>query len=76
MPPLRHGAEALDNNVTLKLRLHGRTALSLLVSRNGDASEAVWLRKSKMVGAQAVDDDGITVELTIPEWLARSERLT
>ena len=29
-----------------------------------------------MVGAQAVDDDGVTVELTIPEWLARNEKLT
>jgi hypothetical protein len=66
----------LGSNVTLKLRVHGRTALSLLVSRNGDANEAVWLRKSKIVGEQAVAGDGNTVELTMPEWLARSERLT
>ncbi len=65
----------MGDNITLKLRLHGRTALSLLVSRDGDASAAVWLRKSKIVGGQTVNDDGNTVELTIPEWLARSERL-
>jgi hypothetical protein len=64
----------LQSNVTLKLRVHGRTALSLLVSRHGDASEAVWLRRSEIVGERTVD--GGTVELTMPEWLARSERLT
>jgi hypothetical protein len=72
----RFGAEALDKNVTLKLRVHGRTVLSLLVSRSGDASEAVWLRKSRIVGERPVGGDGNTVELTMPEWLARSERLT
>jgi hypothetical protein len=72
----RFGAEVLDKNVTLKLRVHGRTVLSLLVSRSGDASKAVWLRKSRIVGERPVDGDGNTVELTMPEWLARSERLT
>ena len=66
----------MGNNVTLKLRVHGRTALSLLVSRSGDASLAVWLRKSNIVGERAVDGDASAVELTMPEWLARSERLT
>ena len=61
-------------NVTLKLRLHGRTALSLLVSKHGDASTAVWLRKSKIIGERAIDST--TVELTLPDWLARSEKLS
>ena len=62
-----------DDHVTLTLRLHGRTALSLLVSKRGDPGEAVWLRKSNIASERAVDGD--TVELTLPEWLARSEKL-
>ena len=64
----------MDHNVTLMLRLHGRTPLSLLVSKHGNANEAVWLRKSKLVGERAVDST--TVELTMPDWLARSEKLS
>jgi hypothetical protein len=64
----------VTHHVRLKLRLHGRTSLSLLVSKHGDASAAVWLRKSKIVGEPAID--GNTVELTMPDWLARSERLS
>ena len=45
----------VSNHITLKLRLHGRTALSLLVSKHGDPNKAVWLRKSKIVGERAVD---------------------
>ena len=63
----------MDHQITLTLRLHGRTALSLLVSKRGDANEAVWLRKSNIVGERAIDDT--TVELTMPDWLARSEKL-
>ena len=62
----------MTHNVTL--RLHGSTALSLLVSKHGDANAAVWLRKSRIVGERAIDSD--TVELTVPDWLARSERLS
>jgi hypothetical protein len=50
------------------------TPLSLLVSRHGNANEAVWLRKSKLVGERAIDST--TVELTMPDWLARSEKLS
>lgn len=64
----------MADRVTLRLRLHGRTALSLLVSKNGDPNAAVWLRKSKITGERAIDGD--TVELTMPESLARGERLT
>jgi hypothetical protein len=64
----------MSNHITLKLQLHGRTALSLLVSKHGDPNKAVWLRKSKIIGERAVD--GTTVELTMPETLARGERLT
>jgi hypothetical protein len=64
----------MTHHVTLKLRLHGRTALSVLVSKHGDANAAVWLRKSKIVGERAIDSN--TVELTMPDWLARSERLS
>jgi hypothetical protein len=64
----------VTHNVTLKLRLHGRTALSLLVSKHGDANLAVWLRKAKIVGERTIDSN--TVELTMPDWLARSERLS
>jgi len=64
----------MTHHVTLKLRLHGRTALSLLVSKYGDANAAVWLRKSTIVGERAIDSN--TVELTMPDWLARSERLS
>jgi hypothetical protein len=64
----------VDDHITLTLRLHGRTALSLLVSKHGNANEAVWLRKSKIVGERAID--GTTVELTMPDWLARSEKLS
>ena len=52
-------------------RSHG---LSLLVSKHGNANEAVWLRKSKLVGERAIDS--LTVELTMPDWLARSEKLS
>jgi hypothetical protein len=48
--------------------------LSLLVSKHGNAIEAVWLRKAKLVGEREIDDT--TVELTMPEWLARSEKLS
>jgi hypothetical protein len=58
----------------LKLRLHDRTTLSLLVSKHGDANAAVWLRKSKIGGERALDSN--TVELTMPDWLARSEKLS
>ena len=64
----------VTHQITLKLRLHGRTALSLLVSKHGNASEAVWLRKSTIVGERAIDST--TVEVTMPDWLARSERLS
>lgn len=64
----------MDHPVTLTLRLHGRTALSLLVSKHGNANEAVWLRKSKIVGERTIDSN--TVELTMPDWLARSEKLS
>jgi hypothetical protein len=64
----------VNRNVTLALRLHGRTALSLLVSKHGNANEAVWLRKSKIVGEREIDS--LTVELTMPDWLARSEKLS
>ena len=70
----RRSAEHVDHQVTLKLRLHGRTALSLLVSKHGNANDAVWLRKSKIVGERAIDST--TVELTMPDWLARSEKLS
>ena len=66
--------KTVAHNVTLKLRLHGRTALSLLVSKHGDANLAVWLRKAKIVGERAIDSN--TVELTMPDWLARSEKLS
>ena len=51
-----------------------RTALSLLVSKHGNANDAVWLRKSKITGERAIDST--TVELTMPDWLARSEKLS
>ena len=70
----RRSGERVNRNVTLTLRLHGRTALSLLVSKHGNANEAVWLRKSKIVGEREID--GLTVELTMPDWLARSEKLS
>ena len=63
----------MNRNVTLTLRLHGRTALSLLVSKHGNANEVVWLRKSKIVGARQIDS--LTVERTMPDWLALSEKL-
>ena len=66
--------QKVNHHVTLTLRLHGRTALSLLVSKHGNANEAVWLRKSKIVGERAIDST--TVELTMPDWLARSEKLS
>ena len=58
----------MAHHVTLKLWLHGRTALSLLVSKHGDANAAVWLRKSKLLAERAIDST--TVELTMPDWLA------
>jgi len=70
----RKNGERVNHDVTLTLRLHGRTALSLLVSKHGNANEAVWLRKSKIVGERAIDST--TVELTMPDWLARSEKLS
>jgi hypothetical protein len=45
-----------------------------LVSKHGDANAAVWLRKSKLLAERAIDST--TVELTMPDWLARSERLS
>ena len=63
----------MNRNVTLTLRLHGPTALSLLVSKHGNANEVVWLRKSKIVGARQIDS--LTVERTMPDWLALSEKL-
>ena len=38
------------------------------------ANAAVWLRKSKLLAERAIDST--TVELTMPDWLARSERLS
>ena len=61
------------DEVKIKLKTHGETKLSLLVSRSGDKRDSVWIRKSEIRGEDRLD--ATTVELTLPSWLARLERL-
>jgi hypothetical protein len=63
----------MSDDVTVKLRTHGQTHASLLVSKTGDKEHSVWIRKSEVRGERWLDAN--TVELTLPVWLARIERL-
>lgn len=63
----------MSDEVKLKLKTHGQTQLSLLVSASGDKERAVWIRKSEIRSECWVDET--TVVLTLPVWLARIERL-
>jgi hypothetical protein len=63
----------MAEEITLKLKAHGQTQLSLLVSKTGDKKNSVWIRKSEIRGEHWLDPT--TVELTLPKWLARTERL-
>lgn len=63
----------MSDDVRLTLKTHGQTAHSLLVSKTGDKDRSVWIRKSEIRSAQWLDET--TVELTLPLWLARVERL-
>ena len=59
--------------VTIVLYAHGQTSLSLLVSKSNEQSHAVWIRRSEISVERWLD--ATRIELTIPEWLARVERL-
>jgi hypothetical protein len=63
----------MQDEITIKLKTHGETKLSLLVSKSGDTQDSVWIRKSEIRNQRQLD--GATVELTLPAWLARIERL-
>jgi hypothetical protein len=63
----------MSDDVKIQLKTHGQTQLSLLVSKTGDKDRSVWIRKSEIRGERWLD--ATTVELTLPDWLARTERL-
>jgi hypothetical protein len=63
----------MSAEIKVKLKTHGQTHASLLVSKTGDKDRSVWIRKSDIRVARWLD--ATTVELTLPEWLARIERL-
>jgi hypothetical protein len=63
----------MSDEVTVTLKTHGQTALSLLVSKTGDHQRPVWIRKSDIRGERRLD--ATTVELTLPLWLVQVERL-
>jgi hypothetical protein len=63
----------MSDEVKVKLKTHGQTDLSLLVSKTGDKERSVWIRKSEIRDERWLD--ATTVELTLPAWLARIERL-
>jgi hypothetical protein len=63
----------MSAEVKITLKTHGQTQLSLLVSKTGDKERSVWIRKSEILVERWID--ATTVELTLPEWLARIERL-
>ncbi len=63
----------MNGEVVIKLKAHGQTELSLLVSKSGDSQRSVWIRKSEIRLEHWLD--ATTVEITLPEWLARNERL-
>jgi hypothetical protein len=64
----------MSDEVKVKLTTHGQTQLSLLVSKTGEKDRSVWIRKSDIRGERWLD--ATTVELTLPDWLVRIERLT
>jgi hypothetical protein len=63
----------MSTEIKVKLKTHGQTHASLLVSKTGEKDRAVWIRKAEIRGERWLD--ATTVELTLPEWLARIERL-
>jgi hypothetical protein len=63
----------MSDEVKVKVKTHAQTDLSLLVSKTGDKERSVWIRKSEIRSEHWLD--ATTVELTLPEWLARIERL-
>jgi hypothetical protein len=64
----------MSAEIKVKLKTHGQTRASLLVSKTGDRDRSVWIRKSEIRVARWLD--ATTVELTLPDWLVRIERLT
>jgi hypothetical protein len=62
----------MSTEVKVRLKTHGETRLSLLVSKTGDTERSVWIRRSEIRAECRLDPT--TVELTLPEWLARLER--
>jgi hypothetical protein len=46
----------MGTEVKVKLKTHGETHLSLLVSKTGDKERSIWIRKSEMRRAQARRD--------------------
>ena len=58
------------NNVEITLEIHHETERSYLVSETGNKDNAVWVPKSQIEVSDPVEV-GETVEITMPEWLAK-----
>ena len=58
--------------VDVTMRLHHSTERAVLVSDDGDEKKAAWLPLSQIEVAQR---HGGTVEITMPEWLAKDKGL-
>lgn len=56
----------------ITVALHHETDKAVLVSDDGDRENAVWLPKSKI---EIEHKQGNTVEVTLPEWLAKDKGL-
>lgn len=57
--------------VDVEVFKHAETGKAILVSDTGDKKDAVWLPKSQV----EIEDDGKTVTVTLPEWLAQDKGL-
>lgn len=58
---------------TYTLHRHHETPLAILVSDDGEESNAVWLPRSKIELVREIDDE--TVEVEVPDWLAEERGL-
>lgn len=59
--------------VDISVQLHHETEKAVLVSDNGNKDKAIWIPKSLIEISQA-DKNGI-VEISLPEWMAKSKGL-
>jgi hypothetical protein len=50
---------------------HAETEKAILISDTGDKKDAVWVPKSQV----EIEDDGQTITVTMPEWLAKDKGL-